>query len=217
MRFVDPDGMAPSDIIFVTRNKDGSEKERLKYSNGNFYHNNGKGARYAPGKESNPALYTVLSAFRKIEKSNDNVLKEKLSTLENNHKQTHLIQEGTPGANENNVTPYFYGEGSVKNAEAYEDVKNGKGVDTMTTFDFSKESKENFFNQEGVPDSDFTTVAHEISHVYDFDRGQNADSVGKKAEKSPSEKRAVDFENRARSLIHLPKRTTYGGLPFNLN
>jgi len=55
-----------------------------------------------------------------------------------------------------------------------------------------------------------------LSHIHDFDQGKNADSVGKSAKKSPTEKRAVDFENRARYLIHLPKRTTYGGLPFNI-
>jgi len=55
-----------------------------------------------------------------------------------------------------------------------------------------------------------------MSHMYDFDQGKNADSVGKSAKKSPTEKRAVDFENRARKLINLPKRTTYGGLPFNI-
>jgi hypothetical protein len=86
--FLDPDGMAPTDIIFLIRNKNVSTKEQLKYRNGNFYHNNGKGERYNPGKESNPALYKVLTAFRTIEKSGDKGLKEKLSTLENSP-QTH--------------------------------------------------------------------------------------------------------------------------------
>jgi len=49
-----------------------------------------------------------------------------------------------------------------------------------------------------------------LSHIHDFDQGKNADSVGKSAKKSPTEKRAVDFENRARYLIHLPNRTIYG-------
>nr|WP_255680940.1 RHS repeat-associated core domain-containing protein [Flavobacterium sp. F-65] len=214
--FIDPDGMAPTDVIFLIRNKDGSTKEQLQYRNGNFYHNGGKGARYNPGKESNPTLYKVLSAFRTIEKSNDNEMKQKLSTLENS-KQTHYIQEGTPGKDVNNVSVKFHGENSMQNYTASEDVKNGKGVDTMTTFNFSEESKKDFKSQEGVANSDFTTIAHEMSHQYDFDQGKNADSVGKTNEKSPTEKRAVDFENRARALMNLPKRTTYGGLPFNLN
>ena len=56
-----------------------------------------------------------------------------------------------------------------------------------------------------------------MSHIHDFDQGKNADSVGKSAKKSPTEKLAVDFENRATYLIHLPNRTIYGDLPFNLN
>jgi hypothetical protein len=213
--FIDPDGMAPTDIIFLIRNKDGSTKEQLKYKDGNFYHNGGKGERYNP-KEGNATLNQVLKTYRTIEKSNGNVMKEKLSTLENS-KNTHYIQEGTPDVNQNNVSAQFYPENSLENYYASEDVKNGKGVDTMTNFDFSKENQKEFEKQEGVPGSPFTTVSHEMSHAYDYDQGKNADSVGKRNEKSPTEKRAVDFENRARKLINLPKRTTYGGLPFNLN
>jgi len=213
--FIDPDGMAPTDIIFLARNKDGSTKDKLQYRNGNFYHNNGKGARYDPGKESNPALYKVLTAFRKIEASNDSVLKGALNILENS-KQTHTIREMREGENSNQVT-VDVNSNSLDNLEAREKVKDGKPTDTMTTFDFSEESKKSFESQEGVPDSDFTTVAHEISHVFDYDQGKNSDSVGKKYEKSPTEKRAVDFENRARKLINLPMRTTYGGKAFSID
>lgn len=214
IRFTDPDGMAPTDIIFLVYNKNGSVKDELKYKNGNFYHKGGKGERYNP-KEGNGTLNQVLSAFRKIEKSNDNVMKEKLSTLENS-KNTHYIKQGEKGANDNSVSAQFYPENSLENYYASEDVKNGKGVDTMTNFDFSKEAEARFESIEGIPDSPFTTVAHEMSHMYDYDQGKNADSVRNSAEKSPTEKRAVDFENRARKLINLPKRTTYGGLPFNI-
>ncbi|WDF61882.1 DUF6443 domain-containing protein [Flavobacterium sp. KACC 22758] len=212
--FIDPDGMAPSDIIFLSRNKDGSTKEELKYRNGNFYHNGGKGARYDP-KEGNKTLNTVLSAFRKIEGSNDKVLKAGLFVLENS-KQTHIIGEKMGNEKSNFVTTQFH-EKDFENYQANEDVKNSKPVDTATFFDFSSEDKKNFERQEGVPDSDFTTVVHEMRHMFDYDRGKMADSVGKQHEKDPAEKRAVDFENRGRALINLPKRTTYGGLPFNLN
>jgi RHS repeat-associated protein len=212
--FIDPDGMAPSDIIFLSRNKDGSTKEELKYRNGNFYHNGGKGARYDP-KEGNKTLNTVLSAFRKIEGSNDKVLKAGLFVLENS-KQTHIIGEKMGNEKSNFVTTQFH-EKDFENYQANEDVKNSKPVDTATFFDFSSEDKKDFERQEGVPDSDFTTVVHEMRHMFDYDRGKMADSVGKEHEKDPAEKRAVDFENRGRALINLPKRTTYGGLPFNLN
>ena len=214
LRFTDPDGMAPNDIIFMTRNKDGSTKEELKYRDGNFYHNGGKGERYNP-KEGNATLNKVLQSFRKIESSNDKELKGALSTLENS-KQTHYIAEARSDETGNSVTTQFH-EHSLDNYQASLDVKDSKSVDTMTVFDFSKENQKDFEKQEGVPDSPFTTVAHEMSHIFDFDQGKNADSVGKRNEKSPTEKRAVDFENRARKLINLPQRTTYGGLPFNLN
>lgn len=213
--FIDPDGMAPTDIIFLARNKDGSTKDKLQYRNGNFYHNNGKGARYDPGKESNPALYKVLTAFRKIEGSNDTEMKQKLSTLENS-KQTHTIRERRDRESPNEVTVDIH-ENSLDNYDAREKVKDSKPVDTMTTFDFSEQESKSFEILEGIPNSDFVTVAHELAHVFDYDQGKNADSADKKYEKSPSEKRAVDFENRARQLINLPKRTTYGGKKFNIN
>lgn len=37
--FIDPNGMAPQDIIFLTRNNDSSMKKELVYRNENFYHN----------------------------------------------------------------------------------------------------------------------------------------------------------------------------------
>jgi hypothetical protein len=75
----------------------------------------------------------------------------------------------------------------------------------MTTLDFSKESTENFESREGIPDSVLSTVPHEMSYAFDYDQGKNADRVGKSGTNSPTEKPAVDFENRARNLINLPK------------
>lgn len=119
--FIDPNGMAPQDIIFLTRNNDSSTKEELVYRNVNFYHDGGKGVRYNPGKESNPTLCK------------------------------------------------------------------------------------------------FGTISHELKHVFDYDQGRMADSVGKSGNTDPSEKRAMDFENRAKKLINLPLRTTYGGKPFKVD
>ncbi|CAM3815886.1 RHS repeat-associated core domain-containing protein [Flavobacterium branchiophilum] len=209
---IDPDGR---EIIYVIYNKDGSAKEELKYRNGNFYHNRGEGKRYNPGKESlSPNMYKVLTAYRKIEKSNDKELKNMLSTLADS-KQTHYVTQGE--TNQNEVDSQFYPENDLRNYQARQDVKNGEPVDTMTHYDFSEESKKDYERQEGVPDSDFSTVVHEMRHQFDFDQGNLADSRGKRYNKSPAEKRAVDSENRARKINNLPKRTTYGGKKFDID
>jgi RHS repeat-associated protein len=205
---IDPDGR---EIVYLIYNKDGSERERLTYRKGNFYHSNGK--RYNPGKESlSPNMYKVLSAYRKIEKSNDMVLKNMLKTLENS-KQSHYIREGVV---ENSVSYKFY-EISILNKEAKEKVLKGLPVDTMTEYSFSEQSKKNYESLEGIPDSDFGTVVHEMRHQYDYDQGKMADSVGKLYHKNPAEKRAVESENRARKIEGLPKRNTYGGKEFDID
>ena len=58
-------------------------------------------------------------------------------------------------------------------------------------------------------------VTHEMQHQYDYDQGNQADSVGKTGASSPTEQRAVKNENRARKAEGLPKRTTYGGVKID--
>lgn len=199
---IDPDG---KDIIFITRNNNGSVKEQFKYRNGNFYHENGK--RYNPSKENvSKTMYGVLSAYRKIEASGNKELKNMLHTLETS-KNKHYIESGQSNEVSSKVSNL-----SIQNHKSTEKVKNNEGVDTRTTHNFTAESKEDFQKSEGIPNSNLTTVTHEMRHQYDYDQGKMADSVDKSGAEDPAEKRAVESENVARKIDGLPKRTTYGGV-----
>ena len=203
---IDPDGKR---IIFIVRGATRKQDQQLTYRKGNFYHQNGK--RYNPGKEGlSPTLYKLLTAYRAIEKSNDKDLKNKLHTLENS-KQNHYIEKGADHQNEVSGDPQnpFISDKEKK-------VKEGVPVDTQTSYNFSDATKKRLAELQGVPDDDLSIVTHEMSHEYDYDQGQNGDSVGVPASaQSPTEIRAVKTENKARKMNGLPKRTTYGGEAIN--
>ncbi|RYF23507.1 MAG: RHS repeat-associated core domain-containing protein [Flavobacteriales bacterium] len=184
IRFVDPDGMAPTDIIFIVRGKDGAKDRTLTYKNGNAYWND-TGNKYE-GKGANNTVFRTIKAYQKIEKSGDAVLKKQLSTLEGSER--HHYVEASPN-----------GENAV---QAY-GIPDEKGrIGTQTEFDFSK-------NEKG--ESDLTVVSHELRHQYDNDIGNTKDNEKVNSAKDPAEIRAVNNENRARKIEGLPKRTTYGG------
>ena len=207
LRFTDPDGMAPEDIIFIVRGGQGQKDRQLTYRNGNAYWNDTK-QRY-DGKGGNTTINKTLAAYQKIERSNDNVLKNKLHTLENS-KEKHFIEAGF----ENKVKVHDPKSDFVSETETK--IKSGTSIGTSTTFNFSNESKEIFQKSEGVPNSDLSTVSHELQHQYDYDQGKMADSYKKQPNANdPGEIRAVNTENRARKLEGLEKRTTYGGEPIN--
>ncbi|KDN54720.1 RHS repeat-associated core domain protein-containing protein [Flavobacterium seoulense] len=182
---IDPDGR---DIIFLTRNNDGSVKEQFKYRNGNFYHENGK--RYNPGKEGvSKTMYKVLTAYRTIEKSNDKILKNQLHTLEKSE-QTHYVEQ-SPNK-ENAVT-------SLNRDASY----FGKPAGTQTEYDFD-------VKYDGEK-SDLGVVAHEMRHQFDHDIGNMQDNAKVNDANDPSEIRAVHNENRARKLEGKKPLSTYDG------
>lgn len=76
----------------------------------------------------------------------------------------------------------------------------------------SQAEKARLEKSQGVPDSDATIVTREMQHQFDYNQGKMGDSIGKPGADSPSEKRAVENENRMRKQEGLPKRTTYGGV-----
>lgn len=199
---IDPDG---NEIIFVVRgDKDrGTKTQTFTYRNGNFYHSNGK--RYNPGKEGiSKTMYKTLSAYRKIEASGDKELKGMLKTLETS-KQKHFIEAGA----ESKVKP---DPNTMSVSETNQKLKDGTPVDTQTTFSFSESSKKEYEQQNGIPDSEFGTVVHEMQHQFDLDQGKMSDSADvDPSAKDPAEIRAVNTENKARKMEGLPKRTKYGG------
>lgn len=142
--------------------------------------------------------------------SGDSELSGQLTTLISSDKE-HFIS-GVQGSS-NSV------EGGDKSATRTEDKNNiakGIGVGSKTQYNFSEEGKAEFKKSTGVSNSDFTTVAHEVRHAYDYDQGKMADSNGKGA-KDPAEQRAVKNENRARKIENLPARTKYGGEEIDPN
>jgi hypothetical protein len=192
LRFTDPDGMAPTDIIFLVRNDDKSVKDQLQYRNGNFYHDGGKGERYNP-KEGNATLNKVLKAYRTIEKSDDKILKNQLHTLETSEK-THYVEKSPNG--ENAVS-------SLESTKSY----LGMPANTQTEYDFD-------VKYEGTK-SDLGVVVHEMRHQFDHDIGNMQDNARGSDEKDPAEIRAVYNENLGRAVDKKEPLTTYGGKPID--
>jgi RHS repeat-associated protein len=197
MTNIDPDG---KDIIFIIRGENGNADRSLTYRKGNFYHDintgRGDGKRYNPEKESvSPTMYKVLSAYRKIEKSNDSRLKGVLHSLETS-KLHHYVEAGSKSA----VSAYGIPSTSEKDSP----------VGTRTTYNFSKKDDAEYEKTEGTTDSDDAAVAHEMRHQFDYDIGNMADNKDENDEKDPSEIRAVFFENLMRKTLKQLERKQYG-------
>ena len=213
--FIDPDGMAPEDIIFRMQTKDGKNYD-FTYKKGNFYHPDGR--RYDPGKEKvgNGTMYKYLTALRKIENSGDSELKNQLNTLvESDNK--HIVQSADGGSGVRSDS-----EIGTNNSEIDKKVRDGESVGTLTSFNFSDSEKRRFEEIEKIPSSTLSTVVHEMQHQYDYETGNMKDEVQWKDQikrqgisirnnkhLSPTEKRVVSNENRVRKSQY--KRTTYGG------
>jgi RHS repeat-associated protein len=194
LNVIDPDG---KEIIIVIRNQDGSAKEQLHYREGNFWH--ADGTRYNPGKERlNPTMFRVLTAYRIIENSKDEVLKGQLHHLKAS-KMKHYIEDSP------------YGDNAVMPNKILE-TKNGKLVSkvisTQLELNLNDKAGKDF---EGIGKTDLTTITHEMRHQYDYDIDNMKDNKEENNEKDPAEIRAVYNENRARDIQKLKHRTKYGG------
>lgn len=193
-----PDGR---DIIYVA--KDGTN---LQYKNGNFQFTSGKykGQIYDGRKHSiSPTLFKLARAYRQIEHSGDKVLIAMLRQLEKSE-NIHQIQDGSK--NDVNINR----KGSAKNYD---------GDGSITQYNFDKSQKESFEKSEKIPNSDLSTVVHEMQHQYDYDIGNTfgTKDSDKQSSRDPNEQRAVQTENRVREVEHIPERTTYGGEKVNPN
>lgn len=195
----DPDGKR---IVYIIRDSYGNITNQLTYSGGNFIDKN-KNIYNQKTKSLSNDLDRTLAAYRKIEASNDKILKEQLKTLETS-KKTHWVESGIGSV----VHPY---EGDKGKTEIRNMAKRGESVGTQTILDFSQETRAQFYEKEGVEDSDLATVSHEMRHQYDYDQGKMEDYSGEPSAKDPSEIRAVNNENRGRKIEGLGSRTTYGG------
>ena len=189
--FVDPDG---NEIIFV-HVIDDKTQVHLQYRKGNFYYLNGDlaGQKYDGRKQRvSVNLFRLARAYRKIERSNNAILKDRLHTLENSENKHYIFDPQSPD------------QPSGMNGIA------GGGSESIYNLR-SKSEKERFERMEGVPQSDLSLITHEMEHQYDKEKGNQSDATNDSNANNPSEQRAVKTENEARKLEGLPLRTTYGG------
>ena len=186
-------------IVFVT----GSAI--YQYYRGNFWRanigKNGKiyrtNVRYNPSKQSiNRTMYRVLAALRKIESSGDKKLSGNLK---------HLSE--SPNAK----THYIFEEKEIGSR-----VSPLNSISTITLINFDKNEKEPAFSTIGL--TDFDIMAHEMQHMYDFDKriiSGNPDKQRKRHNVDIAEIRGVQAENHARKIEKRKLRTSYGGMPIN--
>jgi len=93
--FIDPDG---NEIIFVLT-KNGETVGQLTYRKGNFYYTDGdrKGQKYDGRNQSaSPNLFRLARVYRKIERSNNTILKDRLHTLENSENKHYIFDPQSP-------------------------------------------------------------------------------------------------------------------------
>ena len=186
-------------IVFVT----GSAI--YQYYRGNFWRanigKNGKiyrtNVRYNPSKQSiNRTMYRVLAALRKIESSGDKKLSGNLKHLsESPNAKTHYIFE---------------------EKELGSSVSPLNSISTITLINFDKNEKDPAFSTIGL--TDFDIMAHEMQHMYDFDKriiSGNPDKQRKSHNVDIAEIRGVQAENHARKIEKRKLRTSYNGMPIN--
>jgi len=196
LKYIDPDG---NDIILTIRGENNQKDRTLTYRGGNAYWND-TGKKY-DGRGANNTIWRVLKAYQTIEKSNDEVLKGQLHTLEKSDKK-HYVEQGF----KNGVK---ISGGELGSAE------DGDRLGTTTRFNFSKEHREAGEKVMGVEISDLSTVTHELRHQFDYNNGNMKDAHDVSSAKDPAEIRAVNNENRGRKIEGLPKRTTYNGIEID--
>ncbi len=145
MNAIDPDGKR---IVYIIRGRDGKKSSMYTYRNGNFYDKNNR--IFTPDKKNQATMYKVLQSYRKIENSNDDLLKGQLNTIEKSN-QLHFIEQ-SPNRR--------------SSVEALGDVRNADGKivnSTQAEFDFNA-------NPEFDP---FEIVVHELRHQFDYDIGNS--------------------------------------------
>jgi len=199
VRFVDPDGRK---IIFYIRSS--SERKVLKFTytaQGTLQDSNGKTVTVPT--DSHPGQ--ILEGYNKMLNSGDENYVHQIMTLINSD-NIHVIDTRIKSSGGGEVVT---GSESETVSEAKAKAINGKGIGTTTKYNFSEKS----FSS-GLKKSNYTTVAHEVQHQYDFDQGKMADHYdkeGKRIEgsKNPAETRAVKNEDYAREKEGFEKRIEY--------
>ena len=199
---IDPDGR---EVIFIIRNNAGQVGRYQYTADGNLRHT-GTGKIYSGSGMSGNAG-RVVDGYNKMLNSGDKNYVKQVTTLINS-KNVHEV----------NLTEVFgknsgveMGSGGTTVSEAKSAAQKGEGIGTTTKFgNLSNTQLEN----SDVGKTNYTTVAHEVQHQYDYDQGKMKDSFDKegeliKGQNSPADQRAMQNEDKAREQQNLQQRRIY--------
>lgn len=188
LRYVDPDGNAPLDIIItLQRNAQTGATSQVRYYQGNLY--NTDGTKYKPDMMGHFAskIQSTLNDIR----SSDSYLEKIVSTLESSDAGNHYI-ELTGSENAENRVKAFGNQGSTRMTLRFDSIKDDK---------YETGEKKTFG----------TIMTHELSHQYDRETNQHTHKPNNpRSSKDPNEIRAVNTENRYRQSKGIELRTHYG-------
>lgn len=189
---IDPDGRK----IIIIVPLQGGKRTSLELTRNGMVTSEGK--RVSISADSHAGK--IIDGYTKMLNSGDDNYVNQVTTLIDS-KNIHHIDATV--ISESGVLPGSRGESSTESAAK---AKEGKGVGTFTTYDFSKKTL-----SDGLEKTSYTTVTHEVQHQYDYDQGNMKDLKKGAGAKDPAEKRAVKNEDKAREQEGLKKRRTYGG------
>jgi hypothetical protein len=200
---IDPDGRR---VVFI------AGKSQFTYRNGSLWTASGNRVSRFSERLMGQAVQRGVNAYRSIENSGDMVLMGKLRTLVNSS-NPHYVETTINGKDPRSVVVGYKEGKTVSEVEAMR--ANGESVGSQTLLNFSQEAKDEFMKNQGIPNSDFSTAAHEMQHSHDNEIGNMFDNTPLPADQNnnPAEKRAVGNENRARRIEGLPNRDSYEVVP----
>jgi len=201
IKFIDPDGQ---EIVFMI--KTSSETSRYQYMADGNLKNISTGKMYSSSSiGGNVGL--IIDGYTKMLNIGDGNYVKQVTTLIDS-KNVHEIN-ATISSDDNSGVQM--GSRTISVSEAENKAKKGEGIGTTTTYgDLSK----NKLNNSDVGKTNYTTVAHEVQHQYDYDQGKMKDSWDKngrriKGQNSAAEQRAMKNEDKAREEENLERRRIY--------
>ena len=193
---VDPDGKR---IVFIAGGI------RYTFNGKNLF--NGRGVMVNPKSYEGKHLGRIVNAYINLAKTDKNY-KMQIQTLINSEND-HLI-DADRKSNSGGVVRGGNEFDSSKTTK--EKIMNGESVGTIASFNFDENLKDDFQKKHGVTKTDESTVAHELQHQYDYEKGKMKDSYGKESNNNnPAEMRAVRNEDVTRKKSNIGKRVDYDG------
>ena len=191
VRFVDPDGRAPEDIILRLRDPQGNVVKELDYRNdGKLY--DAAGNEYT----GNITFFTeTRDAINEARASNEG-LDRMFQELENSP-NTHEFTNNNPDVPDSNP-------------ESDNRASDEPGNSTITQFNPKADKLRAIRNKRRVPTSS-DIAAHEGKHAYDRDRGQLRSRNPGPSGVSDAEVDGINAERLNQAGQNRPLRTTFGG------